>query len=176
MIYNIENFYFKDFIIRGASRLRDEFTNVQGLNTSDLPPETIGHYATVNEGGKFKVLALKDMTRWNEDLRPKLPILTMISETIGEKCRSIGYCIYEPGAKILPHENTEDDFESHIAVFLPLIVPDGDCGYSEQGVHGKWMQNKPVIIDQSVRHSIWNNTDSSLINVVIEVEKDGTYR
>jgi len=175
MEYDVNRFIYKDYINSKISDLREEFLNVNGLDTSQVPLYPAGSYAELDIHKKWKMIVIKNMGEWDLENSEKYPVLKNIADYLGDKCRSIGISILDPGAEVLPHTDTEEGFENYLIIHVPLIVPEGDCGFKENGIEGKWVEGECFILDVSLPHSVWNFTEDPRIVVLIEVSKEGTY-
>lgn len=175
MDYDVDKFIYRDFINSKIPDLREEFLRVHGTDTTDTPLYPAGSYAELDIHKKWKMLILKNMGQWDEENIHKYPVLKSLADYFGERCRSIGISILDPGAEVLPHTDTEEGFQNYIIVHVPLIVPQGDCGFEENGVKGRWVEGECFILNVELSHSVWNFTDGIRVVVLMELEKAGSY-
>jgi aspartyl/asparaginyl beta-hydroxylase (cupin superfamily) len=124
---------------------------------------------------KWRMSVLKIMGVWDEQNKSKYPTLLSLVEEFGDRCRSAGYSILEPGGEVITHTDTEEGHENYIIVHVPVIVPAGDVGFKENNEDGKWIEGECFILDVESPHSIWNYTDSPRVVVLLELLKDGAY-
>lgn len=172
MIYDTNRFTLKDKINNLIPQFRQDFLNVHGTNTNDIPLYQPGTYAQLDPKQKWKMSIIKDMGVWNETAKKLYPTVSAFIADLGDVCRSAGYSILEAGGTVLTHTDTEEGHENYVIVHVPLIVPDGDIGFKENDETGKWVEGECFILDVESPHSIWNNTDKPRVVVLLELKKE----
>jgi aspartyl/asparaginyl beta-hydroxylase (cupin superfamily) len=173
MVYDIDRFIFKDLINNKIQLLKQEFLAAHGLDSSNIPMYDTGSGLDIHH--KWRMSVLKIMGEWNNSNISKYPTLTELVNYFGDRCRSAGYSILEPGGEVVTHTDTEEDHEKYIVVHVPLIVPIGNVGFRENNEDGKWIEGQCFILDVESPHSIWNYTDTPRVVVLLELLKEGSY-
>ncbi len=175
MEYDVNKFTYKDYINGKIPELKEEFLKVNGLDTTDVPLYPAGSYAELDVHKKWKMLVIKNMGEWDLENAQKFPVVKSLADYFGDSCRSIGISILDPGAEVLPHTDTEEGFEDYLIIHVPLIIPLGDCGFTENGINGKWIEGECFILDVSKPHSVWNFTEDPRVVILIELLKEKSY-
>jgi aspartyl/asparaginyl beta-hydroxylase (cupin superfamily) len=172
MVYDNDKFVYKTFIDGYIPKLREEFLS---NDFSNAPLYPAGTYAKLDIHQKWKMIAVKNMGEWDPDNKSKYPLFTSFIESFGEKCRGAGFSILEPGGEVLSHTDTEEDHERYVIVHVPLIVPDGDVGLTENDERTTWVEGSSFILDVESPHSIWNFTSESRVVILLELLKEYAY-
>lgn len=175
MAYDVSKFVFKDKIDKLIPQLKEEFLSANGLNTDSIPlySDYIGD--SLDPHGKWKMLVIKIMGDWDESNAIKYPILAGLVSSLGDVCRGAGYSVLEAGGSVPSHTDTEEGHENYVICHVPLIIPDGDVGFLEDGVSGKWVEGSSFLLDVELPHSIWNNTPHPRIVLLLELLKEFAY-
>lgn len=173
MVYDVDRFIFKNLINSICPALRSDFLSSHGLDTSEIPMYDTGKNLDIHK--KWRMSALKNMGGWFEENKSRYPTLLKLVESLGDNCRSAGYSILEPGGKVITHTDTEEDHEKWFVLHVPLIVPEGDIGFTENNEKGKWVEGQCFILDVESPHSIWNFTDKPRVVVLMELKKEVFY-
>jgi len=169
MIYDPTSLNIKDKIDSLLPIWKTEFLE-NTPDISDAPLYDIGKNLDVHK--KWKMLVVKIMEEWDEENTMRYPLFTSFIKSLGEDCRGAGFSILEPGGNVLPHTDTEEDQDKYIIVHAPLIVPEGDIGFTEGNEKGKWVEGDTFILDVLTKHSIWNNTDKPRVVILLELSKE----
>jgi aspartyl/asparaginyl beta-hydroxylase (cupin superfamily) len=175
MVYDNDKFVFKDKINNLIPKLKEEFLLSHGLDTTNIPlySEYIGN--SLDPHGKWKMLVIKIMGEWEAGNLSKYPTLTNLVKDFGDVCRSAGYSILDAGGVVPIHTDTEEGHENYVICHVPLIVPDGDIGFLEGDVEGKWVEGSCFLLDIETPHSIWNRTSQPRVVVLLELLKEVSY-
>lgn len=173
MNYDSNRFKLKQQIDNLIPVLKQDFLNIHGLDTADIPMYDIGEKLDIHK--KWKMSVLKIMGEWNEQAKILYPNFNKFVESLGDTCRSAGYSILEPGGNVLTHTDTEEGHENYVIAHVPLIVPEGDIGFYENEEKGKWVEGDCFILDVESPHSIWNYTDKPRIVILLELLKKDVY-
>lgn len=173
MNYDPGRFLLKEQIDGLIPIFREDFLQAHGLNVKDIPFYDIGIEYDIHR--KWRISVLKIMGRWRENSKTLYPNFYKFVNSLGNTCRSAGYSILEPGADIKAHTDTEMDHEDYVIVHVPLIIPKGDVGFTENGEKGQWIEGESFILDVETPHSMWNNTEEPRIVILLELLKDQVY-
>jgi aspartyl/asparaginyl beta-hydroxylase (cupin superfamily) len=172
VVYNNDRFFYREFINNCIPAMQNEVRDINLLGVSLYPA---GQYAELDVNKKWKMIPLKDMGVWNEETVDEFPVCSKLIQFFGDKCRSAGISILEPGGKVLTHTDTEEGHELYVIVHAPLIVPEGDVGFKEGNIEGKWIEGESFILDVETPHSIWNFTETPRIILLLEILKEHAY-
>lgn len=172
MVYNNDKFIYKTYIDEHIDAIREEFLNIDFSN-APLYPE--GSYVNLDIHKKWKMIIMKIMGEWNTDNKVIYPIFNKFVESFGEQCRSAGFSILEPGGEVLTHTDTEEGHERYVIVHVPLLIPEGNVGFTENAETGTWEEGNSFILDVESPHSIWNFTDSPRVVILLEILKEYAY-
>lgn len=173
MVYDTNRFLLRDLINSLIPALKEDFLNAHGMDTSNIPMYDVGEKLDIHK--KWKMSVLKIMGEWDAEAKTRYPNFNKFVEDLGITCRSAGYSILEPGGNVITHTDTEEGHENYVIVHVPLIVPEGDIGFFENDVKGKWVEGECFILDVESPHSIWNYTDKSRVVVLLELLKKDVY-
>lgn len=173
MIYDTNKFTLKDKINGLIPKLKEDWINAHGGDTSNIPMYDIGEKLDIHK--KWKMSILKIMGEWHDSAKIQYPTLNKFVEELGDTCRSAGYSVLEAGGNVITHTDTEEGHENYVIVHVPLIVPLGDIGFYENDEKGKWIEGECFILDVESPHSIWNYTDSARVVVLLELLKKEVY-
>jgi aspartyl/asparaginyl beta-hydroxylase (cupin superfamily) len=76
------------------------------------------------------------------------------------------FSILPPNIKINPHYGPHN---FRIRFHLGITIPKGDCAIQVAGTTKHWEEGNILIFDDSFKHEVWNNTDSTRVILLFDI-------
>lgn len=161
MFLDTRDFPFTELLESRWQEIRREFERLAREQLSAWPERDL------YEGG-WDVFGLWAMGRQLVDNCNACPLTAQAVETI-PGMTTAGFSVLAPAARIRPHVGYTN---SVLRCHLGIVVPDA-CGLQVGEEIRHWQEGKCFVFDDTVRHSAWNESDSTRIVLLIDFLRPG---
>jgi len=80
-----------------------------------------------------------------------------------------GFSCLGPQSQTGWHDDVDRGFDR---LHLPLIIPEGDCGFTVGSGTQHWKNGSMLAFDDTIHHNAWNFTDSARYILLVDVERN----
>jgi hypothetical protein len=103
-----------------------------------------------------------------EDNSKLCPLTMKLIQTCGPSIISVGISCLEPNVETHLHCDYDKSF---YRCHIPLVIPDGDCGFQIGDKVLKWNMNDYFVFDDTCYHNAWNNTNSNRFILIVDIKR-----
>lgn len=172
-VHSASDFKFYDILRQNIDVLRDEYTALRKISTSDYSMTSNEH--KLHQGSwewNSYILKGQEQMQFVETCPKTVSVLNQIPSLM--RTTPFAYTFFStllPGTVIDPHFGP---CNIRLRCHFPLIVPkapegSNTCGMKLGDREMQWKENEPLIFDDCYQHSVWNHTNETRVVLLFDI-------